>query len=181
MPGVCAECQADPPPYSNTIAPFNYLSPIRELILQLKFSSKINLALVLGQLLAESVATGGSPLPEMIIPVPLHPSRLRVRGYNQAQEIASAVARRLGIAVEKRTCKRQRDTPAQSAQEDADSRKRNLRGAFVVDSGFQAHHVAILDDVVTTGATVTSLAGSLRRAGVERVQVWCCCRAQSYR
>ncbi len=115
-------------------------------------------------------------LPELIIPVPLHRARLRRRGFNQALEIARPVARRLDLKLESRAIRRVRST---SAQMDLPARKRraNIRGAFAVRAGLAATHVALIDDVVTTGATVNELSRVLRRAGVERVEVWVCARA----
>jgi len=108
--------------------------------------------------------------------VPLHPARLRQRGFNQALELARALSRRLAIPVDTRSCLRIRQTLPQ-AELDRKRRIKNLRGAFSVDGLVGARHVAVLDDVVTTASTTGELAKALQRAGVARVEVWAAARA----
>lgn len=115
-------------------------------------------------------------VPEVLVPVPLHRARLRERGFNQAVEIARPLARRLGLGLNLDSCERVRNT-AEQTRLDAAARSKNLRGAFRVVRPFPYRHVAIVDDVLTTGNTVASLAGSLRAVGVEEVEVWSCARA----
>jgi len=103
--------------------------------------------------------------------VPLHPRRLRQRGYNQALELARIVGRLLQVPVDDRCCTRLIATQPQ-AELDQKARRRNLRGAFSATLALQAQHLAILDDVVTTGSTVSEVARVLRRAGCQRVDVW---------
>lgn len=140
----------------------------------MKFRSKLNLIRLLGELLADALgAEAEQPdwqWPDAILPVPLHPNRLRERGYNQALELARVVGRRLGTPVEHRHCRRTRATQAQS---DLDERRRlaNIRGAFEA-APVVPKRLAILDDVVTTGATVTELTRVLRRVGCEQIEVW---------
>jgi len=114
--------------------------------------------------------------PQAIVPVPLHPGRYRQRGFNQAIEIARTLSRRLDIPLDLHGCRRVRATAAQ-AKLSAEERRKNLRKAFSVRMPDERRHVAILDDVITTGATARELAGALRRAGVARVDVWACARA----
>lgn len=115
-------------------------------------------------------------MPHYLLPVPLHPERLRERGYNQALELARPLSRILGIPIAHRLCTRRRATLAQTSL-DGGERRRNLRGAFLPSLGEMPRHVAIIDDVVTTGTTVEELARTLRLAGVEVVEVWACARA----
>jgi ComF family protein len=111
----------------------------------------------------------------------LHVSRLRERGYNQAFELAKPVARALGVPIARDRLARIRATPAQTGL-DAAARRRNLRGAFAVSRGGSLpKHIALFDDVVTTGATVRECARVLRRAGVERIDVWALARAPQRR
>lgn len=131
-------------------------------------------AKVLGELMAGYFA-GLATRPELLIPVPLHPQRYAERGFNQALELARPIARRLDVPMDWSNCVRMRATPHQTGQ-DARARRANLKGAFAVSGTLQARHVAIVDDVVTTGATVSELARVLRRAGVERVEVWSAAR-----
>jgi ComF family protein len=111
-----------------------------------------------------------------LIPVPLHDARLRERGYDQAQALAREVGRRLDISVDWHGCRRVRATAPQSGL-DRVSRQRNVRGAFAVTKPPGVDHVAVLDDVMTTGATVGALVTALKRVGVARVDVWTLCRA----
>jgi ComF family protein len=141
----------------------------------LKFHRRLEAAPLLGALLAGAVMRSGEPLPELIVPVPMSHARLRQRGYNQALELARPVSRQLGIPLDWQSCRRARHTPAQTSLK-ARERRKNMRGAFVVQRGLPSH-VAILDDVITTGATATELALALKRSGVARVEVWACARA----
>jgi ComF family protein len=133
-------------------------------------------ARLLGELLAGHLATLVGPRPELLLPVPLHPRRQRGRGFNQALELARPIARRLGVRLVADGCRRLRDTAAQSGL-DAAARRRNVRGAFAVNTPVGGRRVALIDDVVTTGHTVTEMARVVAAAGAERVEVWCVARA----
>lgn len=167
----CGPCQRRAPPFAASHAAFRYEDPVPALIGGVKFRGRFNLARLLGQLMALSLLEQGAQRPELILPVPLHPRRLRERGYNQALELARPISAELGIPTDTATCIRAAYTSAQVGLDDRE-RRRNVRGAFAVARCPAAKHVAILDDVVTTGSTVTELALVLRRAGVERVDVW---------
>lgn len=176
--GRCGGCQHRPPPYDRCTAVFRYETPLPALVGGMKFRARLNLVRLLGDLVADALLLEReSPrwaTPDAIVPVPLHPRRLRQRGYNQALEMARVVGRRLAIRVDARTCWRTRATLAQS---ELDERRRltNIRGAFAATAPLPTH-VAILDDVVTTGATVSELARVLRRSGCERIEVWALAR-----
>lgn len=172
---LCGACSRTPPPFERSVIPFRYEPPFDHLLQQLKFHQRLQLAPLLGQLLAEAVAQRSEPLPALLLPVPMHPRRVRRRGYNQALELARRVSVELGIPFSGRLCRRVRHTPAQTTLQGRE-RRRNLRGAFTVE-GSLPRHVAIVDDVVTTGATVQEFARSLRRAGAETIEVWACARA----
>src|SRR5262249_21777320 len=117
------------------------------------------------------------PHPDALIPIPLHPQRLRERGYNQALELARPLAREFGIDLRPDALVRQRATQAQS-ELDAAQRRRNLRGAFAVAPGVEVPaHVALIDDVMTTGTTLREAARTLLHAGALRVDVWALARA----
>ena len=173
---VCGPCNRHPPPFIRSHIPFRYEAPMDYLLLQLKFHQRLHLAPLLGTLMAEAIRGRAMTLPQSLLPVPLHPGRLRERGYNQALELARPLSQLLDIPIGYRLCRRQRATLAQTSLQGKD-RRRNLRGAFSVEKGELPRHVAIVDDVVTTGATVEELARTLRRAGVETVEVWACARA----
>lgn len=171
----CGACLKRPPAFDRVRAPFAYASPVDHLLWRLKFRGQLAPARVLGQLLAQAANARTGPLPQLLVPVPLHPGRLRQRGYNQAVELARPLGRALAVPMAPRLCRRQRATAAQ-AELTGSARRRNVRGAFAVAGPVPAH-VAIVDDVVTTGSTVGELARALRRAGVERVEVWAVARA----
>ena len=110
-------------------------------------------------------------MPECVIPIPLHTQRLRERGFNQSLEIAQLITKTLNIPLDYSLCKRNKATPFQSGLT-AKQRKLNLKNAFSITKPHQYKHVAIFDDVVTTGTTVNELAKQLKKSGVEIVEVW---------
>lgn len=174
--GMCGECQCRPPPFDAALAPYLYHSPLDRVLLDLKFHGRLQHARLLGTLMAESITGCRDSLPQLLIPVPLHHSRLRERGYNQALELARPIGRGLGIPVDSHSCVRVRASAAQS-QLSATERRQNVRKAFWLESEVGVAHVAIVDDVMTTGSTVAELARVLKKGGVERVEVWTCARA----
>ncbi len=173
----CGRCLKKRPLFDRCLTPFRYLPPADELIGGLKFQGRLSHARVLGDLLVDYLQQRLTPgtYPQALIPVPLHPRRLRERGFNQALELARPLARRLQIPLQPQRCRRQLPTSQQTGLS-ALERRRNLHGAFRVRDLRNIRHVALIDDVVTTGATVTELTRMLRRAGVERVEVWAVCR-----
>ncbi|CAK0770243.1 competence protein ComFC [Gammaproteobacteria bacterium] len=172
----CGRCQRSPPPYDQMFAPFSYEPPLDRLIIGLKFQGRLAYARLLGELLANYLASRKDSWPELILPVPLHQTRLRMRGYNQALELARPVARRLRLPIAFELCQRVRATAAQSGL-NATTREKNVHGAFAVKTGEIAERrVAILDDVVTTGYTVNELARVLRQAGAQWIEVWAVAR-----
>jgi ComF family protein len=145
------------------------------MVTRLKFGHELVFARVLGTLLARSLQPDLG-LPQLIVPVPLHRKRLLQRGFNQSAEIARHLAPRLGMKVESRLLHRLRDTSAQSGL-DAAARARNLDQAFGIAVGRPVpRHVALLDDVLTTGSTAAAAARMLKSAGCERVDLWVCAR-----
>lgn len=171
----CGGCQRKPPAFDGTIAVFRYEEPVRHLIHGLKFQARYASARLLGSLLAEHLE-GLTEWPQRLIPVPLHRSRYRQRGFNQSLEIAREVSARLRIPLDLYGCVRIRATAPQLDLSAAE-RSRNIRNAFLAHGDYRGQHVAILDDVVTTGATVGELARVLRKAGARRIDVWACARA----
>jgi ComF family protein len=172
---LCGKCQQQPPPFERCLAPFTYRTPLPELINGLKFRGRLSYSRLLAGLLLPAIEQELRDPPELIIPVPLHPGRLRERGYNQALELARPLSRRLGIPLELHHCRRTRATPPQSGLKQK-QRRRNIRGAFEISPRFAAGHVALVDDVVTTGSTVAEFARQLHRRGVQRVEVWALAR-----
>jgi ComF family protein len=174
-PQLCGACQKKSPAFDSAFAPLRYEEPVRHLIQSLKFGARYPAARLLGTLLGERLHGRTDP-PEALIPVPLHAGRYRERGFNQAIEIARTVSHYLEVPLDFTACRRLRATPAQ-ARLSAKERRRNLRQAFATRPDLDHRHVAIVDDVVTTGTTVNEVARALRRAGVEKIEVWACARA----
>lgn len=174
-PMLCGRCISLRPAFDETYAPFIHQGAIRQLVTSLKFGADYKNARLLGQLLAGHLQeTAGKP--EVIMPVPLHKSRYRQRGFNQSIEIARTVGRELKIPLDFYSCQRLHDTPKQSNLS-AKQRRKNIKNAFAVVKPMAFLHVAILDDVMTTGSTAHELAKALKKAGVEKVDVWVCARA----
>lgn len=175
---ICPRCQQQPPPYAHTNAAFRYARPVSDLIQRLKFNGRLEIAHLLGALMGNDLAHRLDTLPQCIIPVPLHRRRLRARGFNQALEIGRMISKRLSIPLRVSGVRRVRATLPQSDLGDPGSRQRNMMNAFeTVGIQDDLRYVAVLDDVMTTGFTVAELTGTLRRAGIARVDVWVCARA----
>ncbi len=176
---VCEKCRNQSLEFNCVHALFEYAPPLTKLINQLKFSKKLNHGSLFGYLLAESVMQRWylqKPLPEVILPVPLYEERLRQRGYNQSLEICLSAAKLLQIPINNKLCKRIKNTTQQTRLHKI-QRIENLNNAFAIQTPQFYKHVAIVDDVVTTGSTVKTLSMALRIAGVEIIDVWCVCRA----
>lgn len=173
---LCGNCLNDSPAYDRVLSVFTYASPVDHLIQDLKFNRKLHIARLLGDIMAGHLEQHVQTRPDLIIPVPLHGARLHERGYNQALELARPIARKLNLPIDYRSCERSRATPAQSDLP-AMERPRNVQGAFNITGSFRGRHVAIIDDVMTTGSTVEELAAALRNAEASAIDVWVCARA----
>lgn len=171
---LCGRCLKKAPPFDAAVIPLLYQPPLDRLILALKFHQGLAHARLLGQLLADAVEASDSR-PQLILPVPLHPRRLRERGYNQALEIARPVAKRLDIPLALDLAQRTRSTETQTRLKYKE-RHKNMRNVYAVAKPVP-HHVAIVDDVVTSGATVSALAMALKKAGATQVDIWAVARA----
>ena len=174
---VCGRCQTRPPNYDQAQARYRYAAPIDRLVQGFKYQRRLDWGRVLGEALAQQLQAMGARA-EAIVPVPLHRRRLRERGYNQSAELARPVGRLLGIPVLTRAAYRVRPTPAQTGLS-RDERRRNVRNAFEIaqQTEIADKHVAIVDDVMTSGHTVDALARALKRAGATEVSVWVVARA----
>ena len=160
----CGACLTHPPAYDHVCAPFTYAFPADALVQALKYRSMLAIAPLFGNAIANSL----DERPDIIVPMPLADARLRERGFNQAQEIARHVAKLTGIPLLPRACRKVRDTQPQAALPWKE-RAKNVRRAFVCDEDFSGKHVAVVDDVMTTGATFNELARNLKHAGAVRV------------
>lgn len=166
---LCGQCLKKPPAFDRVVAPFHYGFPVDALIPALKYGHRLALTPVLAALLAQKVAT--APRPDLLIAMPLHPLRLRERGFNQALELAKLVAKRLDLPLLPQGATRIRSTPPQVGLPWKE-RAENLRGAFASTLDLKEKHVAVLDDVMTTGASLHELALALRRQGAREISAW---------
>ncbi len=166
---VCGRCLQYPPRFDLTAAAFGYCFPVSELIKALKFRE----SLILVNFLADALAQRIVSLPDAVIAMPLHPLRIRERGFNQSQLLAQRIAKQLGLRLLSGVCHRVRDTTPQSSLPWKE-RDKNMRNAFSISTnkGIEGSHIAIVDDVMTTGASVNELAGALKLAGACKVSVW---------
>jgi ComF family protein len=126
--------------------------------------------------MARDLRTREIPLPDVLLPVPLHSKRLRSRGYNQALELGRYISREFQLPLDVTSCIRRKATPEQAALP-AKDRGGNIKGAFDVVGNVKQRHIAVIDDVMTTGSTVGELSRALLKAGAARVDVWVCARA----
>ena len=171
--GLCRACTARPPPVDRTVCALAYVSPVDHLVRRLKFHRDLRVVPALAGLLVQAV-TAETGI-DWLAPVPITPARLRNRGFNQALEIARVLRTSTGVRLT-RVVRRRRgtDTP-QSSLSDTIARRANIAGAFQACAPIDGH-VAIVDDVVTTAATVNALAQCLKCAGASRVDVWAVAR-----
>lgn len=159
------------------ISAFIYAAPINQLILEGKNSPYLDKLQLLAKLLAQHLPQLINELPEAILPVPLHPKRLRQRGFNQSLELVRPLAKKLGLPILLTDIQRQRHTDEQKKLA-ASARQHNLRQAFQLVRPLPYKHIAIFDDVVTTGATCAELEAILIDHGVEKIQIWCCAQTK---
>jgi ComF family protein len=174
-PQLCGACIKQTPAFDETYAPFIYCDELRHLISTLKFNHQYKNARLLGFLLADYLKKTAE-LPELIIPVPLHKQRFRERGFNQSIEISKSLSKHLHIPIDTHSCIRIRNTTHQ-IELPAKQRQTNMKNAFKVEHTIKSQHIAIVDDVMTTGSTVNELAKTLKRSGINRVDIWVCARA----
>jgi ComF family protein len=165
----CGACIADPPHYDASFAAFAYAHPVDALILALKYGGQLALAGLFARELHQRL--GQVRGVDLIVPLPLHPRRLAERGFNQAAEIAKVLSRLSGIDMDARLARRVRNTTPQTGLPWRE-RASNMRRAFVCDTDLAGLNVAVVDDVMTTGATLNEFARALKRSGAARVENW---------
>jgi ComF family protein len=164
---TCGRCLQHPPAFVHTVATYAYAFPLDKLIQAVKFSGQLALIEKLATALAQRIGQR----PDAIVAMPLHPLRLRERGFNQSALLAQHIAKQLNIPLLKNACTRTRNTSPQSTlpwQE----RGKNMRKAFTCTADLGGKHIAIVDDVMTTGASIEELARTLRQAGAKEVSAW---------
>lgn len=179
---ICGNCQLNPLAFNLCRAAFRYDSPINKLVTNFKFNARFDSGYSLATILARDIqhyyATRQKP--QLLIPVPLHRNRLRIRGFNQAVEIGKVISRQCNIPLAHSAINKIRDTTPQIELSSARARKTNVRDAFAIaDKSLlkNTEFVIVLDDVVTTMATVAAVSKLLQQQGIGRVDVWCLARA----
>lgn len=172
---ICGSCLIHPPPFSHCFAALEYSPPVDRLIHQFKNQQKIMFGKVLATVLSEQYLRHHMVFPDAWIPVPLHKDRLKHRGFNQALEIAEVLADTTQVPVNPRACRRITDTGDQKSLS-AKQRKQNMKNVFTVDFPLNGETIGIIDDVVTTTATVSELTRLLLKHGASDVQIICLAR-----
>lgn len=166
---ICGECLRDPPAFTSAQAVFDYAFPVDGLLSALKFGNRLELAPWFAQMLVTRLDC--ERLPDLIVPMPLHAERMKVRGFNQALEIARHVSRTLAIPLAALACTRTRATAAQVGLK-REERRKNMRRAFACHASLAGKYVAVIDDVMTSGATARALATAIQGAGAADIQLW---------
>lgn len=179
---LCGACLTDPPAQDGAIAAMDYAHPFDRLVTQFKFNAALDLSPVFASVLAAAWRTADGPRPDLIVPVPLSDERLRARGFNQSGEIARRVARLVDVPMDSSLLLRIRDTPHQLAFP-VGKRASNVKGAFAIEPrrrpALAGKTVAVVDDVMTTGATIGEIARVLKQAGAAEVHAWVLARTPS--
>ena len=142
----------------------------------MKFHDQVSLAKLLGKLWIQYLLKNNIELPDCILPVPLHPKRLKARGFNQALEIAKPIGQYFKIPIDTTSCIKIKNTKAQSSLT-AKKRRHNMKNAFALSHQIKYKHIVIIDDVMTTGQTISEIANLLKLNGAEKIEAWCCARA----
>ena len=166
---LCGRCLQIRPNFDHVIAACSYAFPADAMVQALKYRSELAVASILAHELAAAVCS--EPGPDLVIAMPLSVERLRERGFNQALEIARLLCARTGFALAVDACRRVLDTTPQTSLPWS-QRAKNVRRAFVCDADLQGRSVAVVDDVLTTGATLSELAATLKKRGAVSVSAW---------
>jgi ComF family protein len=172
---LCERCLCNPPAFDTVFAPFLYQGIIADWIKQLKFQQDYKNARLLGELFVETMQYTVNK-PDSLLPIPLHTRRYYQRGFNQTIEIARVISREWKLPLDLHSCVRRENTQQQAVLT-REQRLQNMKNAFAIKRVPQARHIALFDDVMTTGATAHELAFILKQAGITRVDVWICARA----
>lgn len=171
----CPACLKRPRAFDAAFAAFVLAPPVQQGIHALKYQARFQQAALLSAAAASALRQRGEPLPDLLLPVPLHWRRQWWRGYNQSLELARGLGNALGLPVDATAAQRLRHTVDQIGQTAAE-RRHNLKGAFAVSPRVAGRHLALIDDVMTTGATLEELARACKAAGAARVEAWAVAR-----
>lgn len=170
---ICGQCIKKPPHFDRSFIAYQFVEPLRSLLHQFKYQNGLYLSSFLSHLILQSLPTQSNK-PQCLIPVPMHPQRIRQRGFNQAAILARSLAKKLQLPCDFISCQKVINTAPQASL-DGEQRQKNLRRAFSTPK-LPYQHVALIDDLLTTGATANELALTLKKTGVQQVDVWCCAR-----
>lgn len=168
---LCGACIKKPPHFDRSYIAFPYEEPLRGLLQEFKYQKGLYLSSLLCKLMLKALNQTDA---QCLIPVPMHPIRLKQRGYNQALVLTKLLAKKLELPYDFQSCQKIVNTPPQASL-DSKQRHKNLLNVFQV-SDIPYEHVILVDDLLTTGATANELALTLKRKGVRRVDLWCCAR-----
>lgn len=170
---ICGHCIKKPPHFDKTFIAYTFEEPLRGLLHQFKYHNGLYLCSFLCHLMLKAVEKN-THFGECLIPVPMHPKRLKQRGFNQAAVLTTSLAKQLKIPFDLYSCQKIINTAPQASL-DGNQRQKNLLNAFSI-SPLPYQHIVLIDDLLTTGSTANELAASLKKSGVARVDVWCCAR-----
>ncbi len=173
--GVCGFCLSQKHYFDNTLVPFEYKQPINRLIYQFKYQQHFYAYRPLVEELISMIKQIQQPVPELIIPVPLHPRRIRQRGFNQSGLIARALAKEFNVNHNNCLIIRHKFSKPQ-VELSAKERQQAVQNAFTVVTKTHTKHIALVDDVITTTQTVNQVARALKQAGVEKISIWALAR-----
>jgi ComF family protein len=170
---VCGSCLNSPPDFDITKAIFLYAFPIDAMMVRYKYGNSLNLGDTFGEFLAEKIDSNKIDISDidLIIPMPMHPQRLKERGFNQALEIAKVLTKNCKEKLDYKSVERQTLTPPQASLP-LKERVKNIKGAFKVNINLAGKRITIVDDVMTTGASLNELAKTLKKSGASHVECW---------
>jgi len=166
---LCGQCQHSPPQQDISLSLFRYQQPITQLIADFKYHQRLNLCTFFADQISQQLID--KKLPDLLIPIPLHPNRLAQRGYNQSLILAKVLSKKLSIPISNEHLIRVIDTQSQSSLA-YKQRKNNIEHAFKLINNNLPAHIALIDDVLTTGHTANTASLLLRKSGVETIELW---------
>lgn len=170
----CGYCIKHKPAFDAVFSAYSFEEPLRTLLHEFKYQQGLHLRNLMTQLMLDALPTHFIK-PDCLVPIPMHPNRIRQRGFNQSAELARLLARKLGIPLAKHLCAKTINTAAQASL-NGKSRRQNLKGAFSAKPS-KMRHIMLIDDLLTTGSTANELASTFKQQGVTRVDIWCLARA----
>lgn len=168
---ICGFCIKKSPNFDRAFITYKFEEPLRTLLHRFKYHKGLYLTSFLSHLIMNSQPD----IPECLIPIPMHPQRMKQRGFNQAAVLAQSLAKKLKIPCELTACHKTINTLPQAIL-NGEQRQKNLRHAFTTQK-LPYHHITLIDDLLTTGSTANEMALILKKTGIKRVDLWCCARA----